>query len=77
LNDLAISLIDRIKHLIHNKNPSVTFGTKETIIELNGVRIEVFPSHNLDALFCEMNNELRYLGTRNTDTLGIIFHDVK
>jgi hypothetical protein len=48
--DLAIGLIDRMKRLIHNRNPGIRFDTKETIIELNGVRIEAFPSHNLDAM---------------------------
>jgi hypothetical protein len=28
----------------------VTFDTKETVIELNGVKIEAFPSHHLDAM---------------------------
>jgi hypothetical protein len=29
---------------------SSTFGTKETVIELNNVKIEAFPSHHLDAM---------------------------
>jgi hypothetical protein len=28
----------------------ITFDTKETVIELNGVKIEAFPSHHLDAM---------------------------
>jgi hypothetical protein len=28
----------------------LTFDTKETVIELNGVKIEAFPSHHLDAM---------------------------
>jgi hypothetical protein len=28
----------------------MTFDTKETVIELNGVKIEAFPSHHLDAM---------------------------
>jgi hypothetical protein len=28
----------------------ITFGTKETVIELNNVKIEAFPSHHLDAM---------------------------
>ena len=47
--ELAITLIDRMKGLfienIFNK-----FDTKETVIELNGVHIEAYPSHHLDAM---------------------------
>ena len=45
--DLAIALIDRMKRLFAGL---VTFDTKETVIELNGVKIEAFPSHHLDAM---------------------------
>jgi len=55
--DLAITLIGRLKKLffeIHNEkkkiNSNIKFGTGETVIELNGVRIEAFPSHHLDAM---------------------------
>jgi hypothetical protein len=44
--DLAITLVERIKRLF----PSVKFDTKETVVELNGVKIEAFPSHHLDAM---------------------------
>jgi hypothetical protein len=47
--DLAIALIDRIKKLFAGKS-LVDFDTKETVIELNGVKIEAFPSHHLDAM---------------------------
>jgi hypothetical protein len=47
--DLAIGLIDRIKKLFHVK-ANIYFATKETVIELNGVRIEAFPSHHLSAM---------------------------
>jgi hypothetical protein len=47
--DLAIALIDRMKKLFAGKYPT-TFDTKETVIELNGVKIEAFPSHHLDAM---------------------------
>jgi hypothetical protein len=50
--ELAIALIDRMKGLFAAKmsaNP-ITFDTKETVIELNGVKIEAFPSHHLDAM---------------------------
>jgi hypothetical protein len=45
--DLAITLVERIKGLFP---PTIAFDTKETIVELNGVRIEAFPSHHLDAM---------------------------
>jgi hypothetical protein len=31
-------------------NGLVTFDSKETVIELNGVHIEAYPSHHLDAM---------------------------
>jgi hypothetical protein len=56
--ELAITLIDRMKGLFQNdllgsrepKNYKTTFDTKETVIELNGVHIEAYPSHHLDAM---------------------------
>jgi late competence protein required for DNA uptake (superfamily II DNA/RNA helicase) len=47
--DLAIALIDRTKKLFASKS-LITFDTKETVIELNNVKIEAFPSHHLDAM---------------------------
>ncbi len=48
--DLAITLIDRLKRLFID-NGLVTFDSKEeTVIELNGVHIEAYPSHHLDAM---------------------------
>jgi hypothetical protein len=47
--ELAITLIDRLKAIFYNKL-LVTFSSKETVLELNGVRIEAFPSHHLDAM---------------------------
>ena len=47
--DLAIALIDRMKKLFAGKG-LVNFDNKETIIELNGVKIESFSSHHLDAM---------------------------
>jgi predicted transcriptional regulator len=44
---LAIGLIDRTKKLFEPH--SIYFQTKETILELNGVTIEAYPSHHLDA----------------------------
>src|SRR5439155_11164527 len=52
--DLAIALIDRMKKLFvagsTSKGLTATFDTKETVIELNSVKIEAFPSHHLDAM---------------------------
>ena len=45
---MAIALIDRMKAFF--KNGLLSFDTKETVIELNGVKIEAFPSHHLDAM---------------------------
>jgi hypothetical protein len=47
--DLAIALIDRMKKLFADKG-LISFDTKETVIELNGIKIEAFPSHHLDAM---------------------------
>src|SRR5919106_1420678 len=48
--DLAIALIDRMKKLFSGTKGLTVFDTKETVIELNGVKIEAFPSHHLDAM---------------------------
>jgi hypothetical protein len=47
--ELAIALIERMKGLFKDKS-LIVFNTKETVIELNGVKIEAFPSHHLDAM---------------------------
>ena len=44
--DLAITLVERIKGLFS----TMRFDTKETVVQLNGVKIEAFPSHHLDAM---------------------------
>jgi hypothetical protein len=33
-----------------NDIAATAFDTKETVVELNGVKIEAFPSHYLDAM---------------------------
>ncbi|MFL6424145.1 MAG: hypothetical protein ACJ71R_11210 [Nitrososphaeraceae archaeon] len=48
--DLAIALIDRMKKLFSGIKGLTVFDSKETVIELNNVKIEAFPSHHLDAL---------------------------
>jgi hypothetical protein len=45
--DIAIKLIKRIKLMFESLG--LYFATKETVIELNGVTIEAFPSNHLDA----------------------------
>jgi hypothetical protein len=47
--DLAIALINRMKKLFAGK-ALITFDTKETVLEVNNVKIEAFPSHHLDAM---------------------------
>jgi hypothetical protein len=48
--DLAIALIDRMKRLLASSKGIVAtaFDTKETVIELNGVKIEAFSLHHLE-----------------------------
>jgi hypothetical protein len=50
--DLAIALIDRMKKLFAGSSSKglASFDTKETVIELNNVKIEAFPLHHLDAM---------------------------
>ena len=45
--ELAITLINRMKGLLEEK---IKFDSKETVVELNRVKIEAFPSHHLDAM---------------------------
>jgi late competence protein required for DNA uptake (superfamily II DNA/RNA helicase) len=47
--DLTIALIDRMKKVFAG-GKYLTLDTKETVIELNNVKIEAFPSHHLDAI---------------------------
>ena len=47
--DLAITLIDRMKDLFVDR-ASLEFDTRETVLELNGVHIEAYPSHHLDSM---------------------------
>lgn len=59
--ELAITLIDRMKDLFHRINPTISFDTKETVIELNGVHIEAYPSHHLDSMRGLTNVSFIYL----------------
>src|ERR671919_2073757 len=47
--ELAITLINRMKQLFIERN-LVWFDTKEAVLQLNGVHIEAYPSHHLDAM---------------------------
>ena len=59
--ELSITLIDRMKKLFRRINLSSSFDTKETVIELNGVHIEAYPSHHLDAMRGLTNVSFLYL----------------
>ncbi|MFL6470884.1 MAG: hypothetical protein ACJ71H_08545 [Nitrososphaeraceae archaeon] len=49
--DLAITFIDRMEKMFANiKGIPAAFDNKETVIELNSVKIEALPSHHLDAM---------------------------
>jgi hypothetical protein len=45
--ELAVSLINRLKDLL--KPHGIIFTDKETVLNLNGVHIEAFPSHHVDS----------------------------
>jgi late competence protein required for DNA uptake (superfamily II DNA/RNA helicase) len=47
--DLAITLIDRMKLLFIEKG-ILSFRTKETVTEVNGVKIEASTSHHIDSM---------------------------
>ena len=48
--ELAITLITRMKQLFLASNKLELGDTKETVIELDGVHIEAYPAHHLDAM---------------------------
>ena len=58
--ELAITLIDRMKGLFRN-HLQVQFDNKETVIELDGVHIEAYPSHHLDSMRGLTNVSFIYL----------------
>jgi hypothetical protein len=45
--DIAIKLVKRMKQMFEKHN--VLFDSKETVLELNGCRIEAYPSNHVDA----------------------------
>jgi hypothetical protein len=46
--DMAIKLIRRLKNIFERKL-GLTFSDKETVLELNGCRIEAYPSNHIDS----------------------------
>ncbi|MFZ0556261.1 MAG: hypothetical protein WAM26_13310 [Nitrososphaeraceae archaeon] len=58
--ELSITLIDRMKGLFRNIF-QMQFDSKETVIELNGVHIEAYPSHHLDSMRGLTNVSFIYL----------------
>jgi hypothetical protein len=52
--DIAIKLIKRMKGLFEQKL-GLTFANKKTVLELNGCRIEAYPSNHIDA-YCVLDN---------------------
>ena len=58
--ELAVTLIDRMKKLF-TFNDLVSFDSKETVIKLNGVHIEAYPSHHLDSMRGLTNVSFIYL----------------
>ena len=59
--ELAITLIDRMKGLFKNREFLSVFDSKETVIELNSVHIEAYPSHHLDSMRGLTNVSFIYL----------------
>jgi hypothetical protein len=69
--DLAIALIDRMKKLFaSSEGITAAFDTKETVIELNDVKIEAFPSHHLNAMRSLPNVSCILLDEADFFTLG-------
>jgi hypothetical protein len=48
--DLSYDIINRIKNIVQTKFPLVHFDKEKGHIDLCGVRIEAFPSHNIESL---------------------------
>lgn len=48
--ELSVALINRIKGLISTIDNGIRFDTKETVVQLNGIRIEGYPSHHISAM---------------------------
>jgi hypothetical protein len=58
--DLAVKLIKRIRRIFADRH-DITFDTKETYLEINGVQIEAFPSYHVDAFRSLENPAVVYL----------------
>jgi hypothetical protein len=74
--ELAVSLISRLKDLFKKHN--ITFSDKETVLNLNGVHIECFPSHHIDSARGLPNvslifvDEMSFVPSREVDNNNIM-----
>ena len=71
--ELAITLIDRMKRLFQLAGASakrISFDSKETVIELNGVHLEAYPSRHLDSMRGLTNVSFIYLDEADFFPLG-------
>jgi hypothetical protein len=71
--ELAVTLVSRLKDLF--RNHGITFTDKETVCNLNGVRIEAFPSHHADSarglsnISAILVDEFSFIPNRETDNI--------
>src|SRR5919106_1222346 len=79
--ELATSIISRMKDLL--KNHGVLFTDKETVLNLNGVRIEAFPSYHSDSarglpdILIVFADELAFFPDKEKDNvMDIMLHNV-
>ncbi|PWU79996.1 MAG: hypothetical protein DLM72_14515 [Candidatus Nitrosopolaris wilkensis] len=51
-SELAVAIVDRLRQLFWNKDTDVglIFDSKESVVNLNNVRIEAFPSHRIESM---------------------------
>lgn len=72
--ELAVSLISRLKSML-SKNHDISFTEKETVCNLNGTRIEAFPSHHADSarglpnISAILVDEFSFIPDRETDNI--------
>lgn len=71
--ELAVTLVSRLKDLFRGHD--ITFTDKETVCNLNGVRIEAFPSHHADSarglsnISAILVDEFSFIPDRETDNI--------
>ena len=72
--ELAITLIDRMKGLFQQLADAsakrISFDSKETVIELNGVHIEAYPNHHLNSMRGLTNVSFIYLDESDFFPIG-------